>query len=389
VPFGIGDFDVKELFTEFRIPLVAGKRFAKRMDLDIAYRHADYSGSGGVESWKGALEWAIGDRLRFRTTSSQDARAANLSERYDRTGGVANVTDYLEDPVGGPNSRYTVTTVSGGNPAVKPETARTITAGIVFRPRKSDSFDISVDWYDTKLTDNINLYGVQNIVTGCYLQNNVDTCTQIERNGPPSTIRPGVNRISIVNDVYVNVQQAEARGVDFEVDWRKSVKWFGGSDVSVRWIGTHLMDNALTDSAGTRTDSAGVLGLTALGLPEWQAQLSGSFTHGPVSLTLQFRYTDDMKQLLTQNVFQPTFNGGAVRYDVPTNIVPGNLITDFSLRYRFEGSKLSMFGVVNNLFDKGPQANFAVLSAFTGAVTNGYIGDLRGRRFALGFSWGF
>ena len=342
VPFGIGDFDVKEIFTEFRVPLVADMRFAKRMDLDIAYRKADYSGSGGVASWKAALEWAIGDRLRFRTTSSEDARAANLAERYDRTGGVATVTDYLEDPTGGPNSRYTVTTVSGGNPLVKPETAKTYTAGIVFRPRNNNNFDISVDWYDTKLADNINLYGVQNIVTGCYLQNNVDTCTQIERNGPASTIRAGINRISIVNDVYVNVQQAEARGIDFEIDWRKSVGWLGGSDVSVRWIGTHLMDNALTDSAGTRIDSAGVLGLTAFGLPEWQAQLSGSLMHGPLSGTLQLRYTDDLKQLLTQNVYQPSFNGGAVRYDVPNNTIDGNLITDASVRYRFKGVKFTV-----------------------------------------------
>jgi outer membrane receptor protein involved in Fe transport len=362
------------------------------MDLDDAYRWADYSGSGSADSWKVALEWAIGDRLRFRTTSSRDVRAANLSERYDRTGGVANVTDYLEDPTGGPNSRYTVTTVSGGNPLVKPESARTNTAGIVFRPMKAESFDISVDWYDTKLTDNINLYGVQNIVTSCYQQNNVDTCTQIERNGPPSTINPGINRISIVNDVYVNVQQAEARGVDFELDWSRAVKWFNGSNVNVRLVGTHLMDNALTDSAGTRTDSAGVLGIpgsNAYNLPEWQAQLSGSLIHGPLSVTLQMRYTGPMLQSLTQNVFQPSFNGGAVRYDVADNTIESAMITDASVRYRFKGGKYTVYGVINNLLDKDPQANYAVLSAFTGAVTNGYIGDLRGRRFAVGFNWDF
>jgi outer membrane receptor protein involved in Fe transport len=298
---------------------------------------------------------------------------------------VATVTDFLEDPAGGPSSRYTVTTVSGGNPLVKPETAKTYTAGIVFRPRKTNNFDISVDWYDTKLTDNINLYGVQNIVTGCYLQNNVDTCTQIERNGPPSTIKPGINRISIVNDVYVNVQQAEARGIDFEFDWRKSVKWFGGSDVNVRWIGTHLMDNALTDSAGTRIDSAGVLGVTAFGLPEWQAQLSGSLMHGPLSVTLQLRYTDDMTQLLTQNVYQPSL--GRIRYDVPDNTIDGKMITDASVRYRLKGGKFTVYGVINNLFDADPQANYVALSAFTGAVTNGYFGDLRGRRYAVGFNW--
>jgi len=109
--------------------------------------------------------------------------------------------------------------------------------------------------------------------------------------------------------------------------------------------------------------------------------------HGPLSITLQLRYTDDMKQLLTQNVFQPSFNGGAVRYDVPDNTVPGNLITDASVRYRLKGGKFTVYGVINNLLDKDPQANYVALSAFTGAVTNGYIGDLRGRRYAVGFNW--
>ncbi|MEO8463928.1 MAG: TonB-dependent receptor [Gammaproteobacteria bacterium] len=391
VPFGIGAFDVKEAFTEFRVPLVVDKRFAKRMDLDLAYRWADYSGSGSAGSWKAAIEWAAGDRLRFRTTSSQDARAPNLAERYDRTGGVFTVTDYGEDRTGAPASRYVVTTVSGGNPTVKPETAKTYTAGIVFRPRRVESLDFSVDWYDTKLTDNINLYGVQNIVTSCYLQNNVDTCAQIERNGGPSTINPGLNRISIVNDVYVNVQQAEARGVDFELDWNTSVKWFSGSNINVRWVGTYLMDNALTDSAGTRTDSAGVLGVpaTTTGLPEFQYQLSGSLIRGPLSVTLQFRYTDSMIQSLTQNVYQPTFNGGAVRYDVPANVqkIESSLITDASVRYRFKNSKFSLYGVINNLLDADPRANYVALAAFNGFATNGYFGDLRGRRYSVGFNW--
>src|SRR6185503_11684942 len=148
VPFGIGDFQVKEAFTEIRIPLVADKGFAKRMDLDLAYRWADYSGSGPVGSWKGGFEWAITDNMRFRSTVSQDVRAATLGERYDRTGGLANVIDYGEDPLGGPASRYDVTIVTGGNPNVEPEEAHTTTAGMVFQPGSENLWKISVDWYD-------------------------------------------------------------------------------------------------------------------------------------------------------------------------------------------------------------------------------------------------
>ncbi len=387
VPFGIGDFDVNEVFTELRIPLVADKRWAKRMDLDLAYRYADYSGSGGVDSWKGALEWAIVDQVRFRTTVSQDVRAANLAERYDRTGGIATVFDSGEDPTKGVPSRYDVTIVQGGNPNVKPESAKTYTAGIVIRPKKAESLSFSIDAYDTDIKDNINQFGVQNVIDNCHLLGDVDACSQIERNGPASTINPSLNRISIVNDVFVNVNSARARGVDFEMDYGKAVNWFHGSDISVRLIGTHLLESSRTNSAGLKTDSAGAIDLGVLQYPEWQYQLSGGLTRGPLSVTLQLRYTDSLIQSLTQNVYQASL--GRIRYDVLDNTVDASLITDASVRYDFGSKKFSVYGVINNLLDKDPQASYAVLGAFTGAVTTGAIGDLRGRRYAVGFDWNF
>ena len=85
---------------------------------------------------------------------------------------------------------------------------------MVFLPGERNLWKISVDWYDIKIEDNINLFGTQNVVTNCHRLGDVDACTQIERNGAPSTINPGLNRISIVNDIYVNVNEVGADGVD-------------------------------------------------------------------------------------------------------------------------------------------------------------------------------
>jgi len=384
VPFGIGDFDVKEAFTEFRLPLVADKGWAKRMDLGLAARWADYSGSGQVQSWKGGLEWAINDLVRFRGTVSQDVRAATLGERYDRTGGLANVTDFGEDPAGGTASRYDVTIVQGGNPNVKPEQGKTQTAGFVFRPGKADKWNFSVDWYDIEIKDNINQFGVQNVINNCHQNNDADACAQIERNGVPSTIKPGLNRISIVNDVFINVNSVKANGVDFEVIYGQPL---AGGELGVRLLGSYLDENSRTDSKGTKTLTEG-----GFGLPEWQFQVSGTWSKGPLSLALQARYTDATVQNLVNNTYRA--NLGRVQYDVPdwVNTISSSTLVDANFGYNFNlrgGNSMRFYTNINNLLDADPQANYAILGGLDGAATNGYVGDLRGRRYALGFSFDF
>src|SRR5690606_37532273 len=122
VPFARGAQDVKEAFTEILVPLVSGVKAVQQLNLSAAYRYADYSGSGSVDSWKSGLDWRINDQLRLRATISQDVRAATMGEKFDRTGGVANITDYLLDPGGG--FSYGITTFSNGTPDIEPESAK-------------------------------------------------------------------------------------------------------------------------------------------------------------------------------------------------------------------------------------------------------------------------
>ena len=98
--------------------------------------------------------------MRLRATVSRDVRAANLDERFDRTGGAASVIDY--GTAGNPTENITI--VQGGNPAVKPETADTVTAGIIYRPQWLSGADLSVDWFDTSLKNAIQAYTAQQIV---------------------------------------------------------------------------------------------------------------------------------------------------------------------------------------------------------------------------------
>ncbi len=130
-----GSFQVREAFAEINVPLLADKRAAQRLDANFAYRWADYTGSGGINSWKYGLSWQIVDSFRFRATGSRDVRAATLRERFDATAGGAQVLD----PVFG-NAQIGTASRSGGNPNVNPEEADTVTFGVVYQPAGLSKF---------------------------------------------------------------------------------------------------------------------------------------------------------------------------------------------------------------------------------------------------------
>ena len=140
------------------------------------------------------------DPIRLRTTVSQDVRAATMGEKFDRTGGIGNVTDYLLDP---PPS-YSVTIFSNGTPDIKPEQAKTKTFGIVYQPTQIRGLSVAADWYSVEVTDNIQQSGAGAVVEGCYVDNDPFLCSLITRGGPPSTEDPAINYISLVGVPYYN-----------------------------------------------------------------------------------------------------------------------------------------------------------------------------------------
>ncbi len=91
-----GNYVVKEAFAELQMPLLADVPLVDRLNLLASARYADYTGSGGVWSWKTGLDWQVFKDLRLRGTISRDVRAATLLERFNQTGGVGTVT---KDPV--------------------------------------------------------------------------------------------------------------------------------------------------------------------------------------------------------------------------------------------------------------------------------------------------
>lgn len=378
VPFARGSYDIKELFAESLVPLVSGEPWMQRLNLNAAVRWADYGGSGIIWTYKAGLDATFTDELRVRGTYSRDVRAANLSERFDRTGGATSVTD----PRTG--DTVNVTIVSGGNPEVKPEVADTYTVGFVYRPRWFEGFDFSADWLRVSLDDSIESFATQSIVNACFIDNDPTQCANIQ-------LDPVTDAIFIVNQSFQNVSKARISGIDFEMGYGRPVTLLGGGErIGMRIFASYLDENSTTSAAGIKTDRAGQIGNVIsvqnyTALPQWKATANVSYTRGPFRAFVQARYIGDGKY--------DTLNAvGDNPWLVADNTIGSVTYFDTRVSYQIPAGpgSLEVYGNVTNLFDRDPPV-IPAFDTFLAAPLqfNSTLHDVLGRRFVVGFNLRF
>jgi iron complex outermembrane receptor protein len=377
VPNILGSFDVKEAFAETIVPLLSDQPWMKNLNFQGALRWADYGGSGTIWSYKAGLDAQFTDEVRLRGTYSRDVRAANIDERFDRTGGFANVIDRKN----GGTSSVGVTTVTGGNPNLDPEKADTYTFGVVYRPTWLSGLDMSIDWLSVNLTGMIAALTPQNIVDGCYVNGDADQCAKITRDA-------GTDTLLFVNSSYQNLNKTKISGLDAEFGYTHRVTIVGGDErLGLRLISSYLNEYKRTNSAGVVTDVRGDVGSQLL---KWKATAMLNYGNGPFSWNLQARYLG--KGLLSSSYNLPNATTGVVTYNVANNTIGSVTYFDTRVGYKIPmgDGTLELYGNVNNLLDRDPPL---VLSPFGGLFANGGQSattyDSLGRRFVVGFNLKF
>jgi len=366
----MGAITVKEAFAETMVPLLADAGPIRAANLHLAARWADYSGSGAIWAYKAGLDMDISDFLRLRGTWSRDVRAANLSERFDKTGGVA----VLDDPrTPGVVEAINVTRFSGGNPNVNPEKADTWTAGAVLRPSALRGFSLSADYYDIKIKGAIGQLGAQAVLNGCLLDNVAQLCDLVTLAGDGTP--------TLVGDIFINVNQNRVRGLDVEASYNTSLKLFGGDEsIGTRLFASWLFENSQTLGTGVVVDRAGQTGIqqsdgAPYGLPKFKLTGNLTYANGGFSAFLQGRYIGSGKQENTLG-------------DVPLNSVDSAFYLDLRLTQKVafgSRSEIEIFGAVTNLTDQDPPLTpyYSTFGAHP-IQANSVLFDQIGRRFTVG-----
>jgi outer membrane receptor protein involved in Fe transport len=387
-----GSISVKEAFAEMLVPIIANTPFFENLSVDLSARWARYTGSGDVWAYKGGVNWSIGAGLRLRGTYSRDVRAANLSERFDVTGGAATVNDPLFKTDSLPNGPSVfITRYSGGNPNVKPELGDTFTVGAVYQPEFFRGFSVSLDWYKIKIRDAIGQVGTQNVVNNCNA-GQTQYCDLVTRD-------PNTKALILVGDVYVNINKSVVSGVDLETSYRTNLKLFGGGQESLTgrafasWLTERSETGAptLTNPNPTPVDRAGQTGIeasTGAAFPYARFKMTSnvSYKNGPFSLFVQGRYispgTNENNPAKTAAT-APTPGVSVITH----NRVPAVYYVDMNMAYNFElgGKDLQVYFNVTNLLDKDPPITpYWATFGNNSIQANGGLFDLIGRRFVLG-----
>jgi outer membrane receptor protein involved in Fe transport len=366
IPNVSGSYDVWEWFGELDAPLWASSSSEQRLDGSLSYRSSDYSTVGRVESWKIGLDFQVFEDLRLRTTKSRDVREATFAERFDAQGGGGTVNDPRFD-----NTSFQITTVSGGNPNLRPEVADTVVAGFVFEPHWVEGLRFSTDWYKVEISDAVGSLGVQRIMDECEINHVAELCAQIERN-------PDSGNVARIFNVFLNVAQAKVEGIDSELSYRFEPNFFAEEQesFSVRGLAGYIMERSDTPLGGTPLDVAG-----ALNTPDLTALATATYNVGAYGVQLQQLYTAPTK-------LDVNWEEGV---DVDRNRVSSGNYTNLRLSYTGDTSNGGTWDVslnVTNLFDRNPPIVPSFNARGGSQITpSGY--DIFGRRYQIGLNVSF
>jgi outer membrane receptor protein involved in Fe transport len=321
-----GSFHIKEAFAELGAPIVEHRPGFESLELNAAIRAADYSTSGWVVTWKLGASYMPTSDIRFRATRSRDIRGPNVSELF--TGGSQGIGT-ARHPLTG--ATVDVTTLTRGNPELKPEKADTLTAGVVLTPRFFPGFRASADYYAIDIKGAISSLGRQETFDECFLRNNPIACNNIE-------LVAGTNyRVDLP---FLNLDLLRLRGLDLETEYRTRLL---GGDVRFSALANYQWKFERTPPSGEAINRAGEVGLSEN--PKWKANLTATYDRGPFQLFIKERYIGPGK-------YDVTFVEGV---DINDNTIPSVWYTDVSVKYRFAAlNGGEIYATVNNLFNKTP-----------------------------------
>ncbi len=307
----IGRYNVKEAFLELLVPLVQDAKGAQDLSLELGYRYSDYSTSGGVSSYKIQASYAPTQSWRIRGGYNRAVRAANISELFRVQGfNLSGSTDICSGPnptateaqcantgvlpgqygniAPSPAGQYN--TLEGGNPLLDPETADTITAGLVWTPQSIRGLSITLDYYDIKITDTIGALGADDVIQTCANTGDPDLCSLINRDSQGTLWATNNGYTFTANN---NIGDRHAEGVDLNFNYLVGL---GNSGyLAMDLMGSYLFKNVYSDPL-VEYDCAGYFGFQCFQpIPEWRHRFRATWeTNFRLNVSLSWRYVGEV-----------------------------------------------------------------------------------------------
>lgn len=389
-----GGYNVKEIYGEVRLPVLKNAPYAQELSFDFAGRFSHYSSSGDGTVYKGSVNWAVNDTVRFRGSYGTGERAPQVGSEMFL--GNSTSADAYTDPCESPSNATVIancttsfskagltynkgafsqttpqlTATLSGNANLKPEKSVQYNLGVVLTPDfLVPNLSITVDYYNIHLNDMIGTVDANTALSMCYKSDGYSSpyCSYFARSSS--------GQISSYSEPYVNLGWAHTDGIDYGVNYATEdlAPFIGLPDgtlfnfgLKVSWLNKFREQNAdgsVTEYAGKWVDNA-----SSYANPKWK----GNFDLG---ITLPSGTSFDITE---------RFIGAQSYYDAeyrsdPDMHVPALLYTDLSFTLPWDNYSATVG--IDNVFDKDPPL---VEDTYVQTVSNQY--DMVGRYFYLKLS---
>ena len=291
-----GSFDVKEFFSEVRLPIVQDS-WLHDFSITGGYRYSDYSTGATTDTYKIEGELAPTRDIRFRGGYNRSVRAPTVQDLFapqrvaldgssDPCAGfaiTASDTGCLAQglsvgQVVAPNPASQYNGLIGGNPNLLPETADTYTVGAVLTPTFLPGFSASVDYFNIKVEGAIQGIGADTIVQTCTDTADPFFCGLVNRDASGSLWR---SSNGFVRNLSQNIGRLETSGVDVQAGYSREIGDAGRLNLS--FVGTWLDNLTSNPGVGDDLECVGLYGnQCGTPNPEWrhQARLGFDWANG-------------------------------------------------------------------------------------------------------------
>ncbi len=389
-----GGFNVDELYGELRVPILKDTPFFQKLEFDGAVRHSNYSSFGSNTTFTASGLWKPVEDFLIRGGFAQSLRAPSIGELYAGPSRFdATINDPCTSGAGGSfttnatvranciangvpaNGSYAEPTggqlgvFSQGNAALKPETAKTWTAGAVYSPSWvrgsgwASALSLEVNYYNIRLKNAIDSVPATLTLTRCAFNADPISCAAVRRTASGT--------ISSINARLLNLNAIKTDGLDASFVYRSPT--FAGGSVGLNVNAAYLLRYDVLPPADLNAPAVKLAG-TERGSPDQaypRFKLNGTIDWSTLGYGASFtaRYISKVAERDGVHTMGAVFYGDVQLYYSPN----------------WMNNRIRLTLGVNNLFNRAPPPCFTCDSANFDPTTYDVPGQFGYARLSFGF----
>ncbi len=401
-----------EEYGEIRVAIAQDQPFIQDLSVDAGIRFSSYTTNAKATTWKAGLQYSPIPDIRFRGSYDVAIRAASILEDFTPQT-VTNTSVVSVDPCAAePGKPATATlaqcmltgvtaaqygnggstnqigqcpagqcaVLTGGNPNLSPEKAKTLSFGATATPSfLLNGLTASVDYFKIDVANVISTIPIDISLNQCLTTGDPAFCSQIVRTASGQLYGTTIAGGGYIRGTDVNIATANVSGVDFQAGYRTDLADLGvgpyGS-LNFLFVGTYTI-TAKTKTLPTQPvyDCAGLFGNTCGNpLPTWRHVFRVSWiSPWDVTFTTQWRYIGGTG--LDSNTSQAALTSGT--FDALNARIPAVSYFDVNVTWPV-APHLEVRAGISNIFDKDPPIISDLITG-TGTPNTYNTYDLLGR----------